>query len=72
MALSSKRDWDIAAGDLILTEAGGIVTTHEGAPLRYNRPETVLPSIVGANPVLHARLLERVSHIKLPRAQGQS
>lgn len=72
MALSSKRDWDVAAGDLILTEAGGIVTTHEGAPLRYNRPETVLPSIVGANPVLHARLLERVGHIRLPRAQGQS
>jgi myo-inositol-1(or 4)-monophosphatase len=69
MALSSKRDWDLAAGDLILNEAGGVVTTHEGAPLRYNRAETVQPSIVGANPVLHALLLERVSHLKLPRGQ---
>ncbi|HEX2594350.1 MAG TPA: 3'(2'),5'-bisphosphate nucleotidase CysQ [Rhizomicrobium sp.] len=70
MALSSKREWDIAAGDLILTEAGGVVTTHEGTPLRYNCRETLLPSILGANPALHARLLERVGHIKLPRAQS--
>lgn len=72
MALSPKRDWDLAAGDLILCEAGGVVTTHDGGPLIYNRPETVQPSILGANPALHARLLERVGHIKLPRAQAQS
>lgn len=69
MALSSKRDWDLAAGDLILREAGGIVTTHEGNTLHYNRAETVQPSILGANPVLHARLLGRVGHLKLPRGQ---
>lgn len=72
LALSSKREWDVAAGDLILTEAGGIVSTHEGTRLRYNCAETLLPSILGANPVLHARLLERVGHIKLPRAQSQT
>jgi len=69
MALSAKRDWDLAAGDLILREAGGIVTSHTGAALRYNGPETVQTSILGANPVLHARLLERVGHLKLPRQQ---
>lgn len=32
------RDWDIAAADLVLTEAGGTVTTLDGAPPVYNRP----------------------------------
>jgi myo-inositol-1(or 4)-monophosphatase len=66
LALSAKRDWDLAAAHIILTEAGGIVTAHDGAVLRYNRPDALQPSVVGANPVLHAALLERIAHIKLP------
>jgi len=69
MALSSKRDWDLAAGDLILAEAGGIVTAHDGRTLQYNRAETVQTSILGANPALHAQMLERVGHLKLPRSR---
>jgi myo-inositol-1(or 4)-monophosphatase len=67
LALSSKRDWDLAAAEIIATEAGGIVTSHRGAPLRYNRPSTLQPSLVVAGPKLHARLMERVSHLSLPR-----
>lgn len=36
VALSSKRDWDMAAGDLIVQEAGGCMTDHCGRILRYN------------------------------------
>jgi myo-inositol-1(or 4)-monophosphatase len=68
LALSAKRDWDLAAADIILSEAGGVLTTHDGSALRYNRPDTLHPSVVGANPVLHARLLERIAHIQLPRS----
>lgn len=67
MALSSKRDWDVAAAQIIATEAGGQVTTHTGAALRYNRESTLQPSLVAAGPTLQAQLLERVSHINLPR-----
>jgi myo-inositol-1(or 4)-monophosphatase len=31
------RDWDLAAADLVLSEAGGQVVTAEGEPLSYNR-----------------------------------
>ena len=34
MALSAKHDWDLAAAEIIVSEAGGIVTTHSGATLR--------------------------------------
>ncbi|MBV9046329.1 MAG: 3'(2'),5'-bisphosphate nucleotidase CysQ [Alphaproteobacteria bacterium] len=69
MALSAKRDWDMAAADVIVTEAGGIVTTHTGAKPVYNRESTLQPSLVAAGPKLHAELMARVSHINLPRGQ---
>jgi myo-inositol-1(or 4)-monophosphatase len=47
--------WDMAAGSLLVTEAGGIVTTAAGAPCPI--AET---SLVCGNPAMHAWLLERV------------
>jgi myo-inositol-1(or 4)-monophosphatase len=67
IALSAKRDWDLAAADLIVREAGGRVTTHTGAPLRYNGRETIQPSVVAAGAALHPLLLDRVRNLKLPR-----
>jgi myo-inositol-1(or 4)-monophosphatase len=66
LALSAKRDWDLAAADIILSEAGGIATAHDGSALCYNRASAIQASIVGASPALHANLLNRVSHIELP------
>jgi myo-inositol-1(or 4)-monophosphatase len=67
MALSAKRDWDLAAADIIVTEAGGMVTAHDGSALIYNRADALQVSVVAAGPLLHKKLLERVAHIKLPR-----
>ncbi|MBN9592565.1 MAG: 3'(2'),5'-bisphosphate nucleotidase CysQ [Alphaproteobacteria bacterium] len=65
LALSAKRDWDIAAGDLILREAGGKVTGHEGTPLRYNSPAAIQPTVLGAGAALHPQLLARIKPIRL-------
>ena len=35
--LSPTHEWDVAAGDAILTSAGGKITTPDGAPLPYGR-----------------------------------
>lgn len=48
--------WDIAAGSLIVREAGGVITGYAGEPLRLDGRR-----IVTANPVLHARMLEVVA-----------
>jgi myo-inositol-1(or 4)-monophosphatase len=42
LAVGSEKahDWDIAAVDLIVEEAGGRLVEAEGAPLRYNNAET--------------------------------
>jgi myo-inositol-1(or 4)-monophosphatase len=57
VSLSSKRDWDLAAADIILTEAGGKLTDRTGATPIYNREVTRQPSLVAANPALHAEIL---------------
>jgi myo-inositol-1(or 4)-monophosphatase len=49
------QPWDTAAGCLILTEAGGRVSTFKGDP--YN---PYLPSILAANPPIHAALLKAI------------
>lgn len=66
VALSPKHDWDLAAGDLIVHEAGGRVTDHAGAVLRYNGPKPIQRSLVAAGPALHAALLDKLKHVTLP------
>ncbi len=39
-ASQNARDWDIAAADLILGEAGGRLATLDGSEIVYNRPDT--------------------------------
>jgi myo-inositol-1(or 4)-monophosphatase len=65
MGLNTKNDWDLAAADLIVREAGGVVTTHDGKTLAFNNPAPQQPSFLAAGPDLHAALFARTGHIKL-------
>jgi myo-inositol-1(or 4)-monophosphatase len=65
VSLSAKCDWDLAAGVLIVEEAGGIVTDHHGHAFRFNLPNPRFPSLVAAPPLLHAKLIERTSRVDL-------
>lgn len=57
VSLTPKRDWDLAAADIILHEAGGRLTDANGTILTYNRPNTLQANIVAANPGLHAGII---------------
>jgi len=46
--------WDIAAGSLIVTEAGGVITDLAGGP-NYNQPPY---SFVAAGPAIHPQMLD--------------
>jgi len=65
LALSSKCDWDVAAGDLIAREAGAVVSDHRGGAYAYDQTSHTKPSLVCAGPALYPLILERVRHIKL-------
>jgi myo-inositol-1(or 4)-monophosphatase len=66
ISLSAKSDWDVAAADLIVGEAGGVVTTDRDEPLVYNRPVPEQRSVVCAGPALHAKLLARLEELEAP------
>lgn len=61
VALAPKNDWDLAAADLILTEAGGRLTDAQGLPLSYGSAGGGHKSVVAADPALHAQLLARLA-----------
>ncbi|HYM29923.1 MAG TPA: 3'(2'),5'-bisphosphate nucleotidase CysQ [Candidatus Cybelea sp.] len=58
VTFSEKSDWDVAAADLILTEAGAHCTTCDGKPLRYNEAVARHPSVLAAAPGVHPILVK--------------
>jgi myo-inositol-1(or 4)-monophosphatase len=56
----SSHDWDLAAADLLVHEAGGALTTLAGRPLVYNRAELVHGPLVAAGRGRHEHVTELV------------
>ena len=52
--------WDIAAGYLLIKEAGGIITDMEGGEISFAAPS----SVIAATPEVYGRLLEVVREYK--------
>lgn len=66
LALNAKNDWDLAAADLVLHEAGGRLTSHDGKRLVYNRELPRHRSLIAAGPRLYEALFARVGKLALP------
>ena len=65
LTLRPAWEWDVAAGDLIVREAGGMVSTTAGGPTRYNNR---LPKLAGmvAGP---AKLAKNIINALQPAAK---
>ena len=59
-ASGSSHDWDLAAADLLVHEAGGALTMLDGRALTYNRVVPVHGALVAAGRARHAKLIELV------------
>jgi myo-inositol-1(or 4)-monophosphatase len=57
IAGGQAHDWDLAAADLLVHEAGALLTTVEGQGLVYNGASTRHPPLACAAEPVHARLL---------------
>ena len=57
---ANSHDWDLAAADLLVHEAGGALTTLAGDPLIYNRSQPVHGILVAAGRARHAALISLV------------
>jgi myo-inositol-1(or 4)-monophosphatase len=56
LTLRASWEWDIAAGDLILREAGAVTSDRRKRPLAFNNPDPRLDGVIAANPALHGAL----------------
>jgi len=63
VAFTPKSDWDLAAAELIATEAGAIVTNLRGKHPTYDGPTTSGLGVICASPKLHALLLARITPV---------
>ena len=70
LTLSGKSDWDLAAADLLVREAGGIVSDHKGGQFTFNRENTRHPSVLVANPSLHEKMLARTKLVAARKRHG--
>ena len=66
IAERGKWDWDLVAGALIVTEAGGVITGRDGAPLTFNADPPRQPAPLAAGPALHALLRQRLNQGDAP------
>lgn len=53
----NSRDWDLAAADLIVHEAGGAMTELTGDPLRYNQADVAHGVLIAAGLARHQSLV---------------
>lgn len=56
-ARPGASEWDVAAADLILEEAGGQLSDTDSNPLRYNQSRVILPGLVAGHRQKHGEIL---------------
>ena len=61
VSLTTKRDWDMAAADIVLGEAGGRLVGPDGSPLAYNSPLALQGATIGSGPGLTGPLLAELA-----------
>lgn len=68
---SAPKDWDMAAPELILTEAGGKFTHADGSPLRYNQGDVnQWGCLIASNGTCHEKLCSDAAEMLAKIDQG--
>jgi myo-inositol-1(or 4)-monophosphatase len=65
-ARKNPKDWDIAAADLILSEAGAVLTDLSGGGLTYNRSDVSHPPLIASGRTIHNALLAAIAGDSAP------
>ena len=55
-----KADWDICAGYLLISEAGGTITSIGGKNMTFNRKRPIHPTCLASNGLLHKELIAKL------------
>lgn len=60
MSFGNKNDWDLAAGHLLVEEAGGRISILDGNDMVYNKPDPWQNGMIAATPELHHAVLRQL------------
>lgn len=61
LTLRPTWEWDVAAGALIIQEAGGTVADRTRAPLRFNNEGAQFNGVIAAGPPLYEDLMDKLA-----------
>lgn len=61
VSAGNKNDWDLAAGDLLVHEAGGTISDLAGRRLFYNQPCAWQKGMAAAAPAVHRGIMEALT-----------
>jgi myo-inositol-1(or 4)-monophosphatase len=61
LTLRPSWEWDIAAGALIIEEAGGRITNQRGVPLQFNNTDPRLDGVVAGGTAIHTALMDALA-----------
>jgi len=61
LTLRRSWEWDIAAGALLITEAGAKVTDRKGKALSFNKTDPASNGVVASSTGLHAELIKALA-----------
>ncbi|MFV0514639.1 MAG: 3'(2'),5'-bisphosphate nucleotidase CysQ [Jhaorihella sp.] len=61
LTLRPSWEWDIAAGDLILREAGAVCTDRAGGVLRFNNPDPRVNGVIAAGVHVHRMIRDALA-----------
>lgn len=67
LATPDSHDWDLAAADLVVQEAGGLLAGADGQPLIYNKAGTSHGALTASARGLQPKFLEAVSRGRAAR-----
>jgi myo-inositol-1(or 4)-monophosphatase len=66
VSIGNRNDWDLAAGELLVLEAGGRVSGVSGEGYIYNRPQPWQQGLVAAGAKRHAALIDALNSQRMP------
>ena len=50
VSVAPKNEWDVAAGDCLVSEAGGVYVAFDGSRRVYNQPDPLIETFMAAGP----------------------
>jgi len=59
-----ENEWDLAAGALLIVEAGGTIADAAGSPLEFNRPQPAFTGTIAVAPRAQDRMFPVIDHLR--------